>query len=92
MPEKKIEGNPYVLSERKWLMEKTLLRYLLASNEKLRLGSLYRMVNMDLHFSMKIRIHSKREEAGLPPVQAPERSGDMGPGVRLMEKKEKIKA
>lgn len=60
LPEKKIEGNPYVLSEREWLMEKTLLRYLLASNEKLRLGSLYRMVNMDLHFSMKIRIHSKR--------------------------------
>ena len=26
-----------------------------------------------------------QEEAGLPPVWAPERSGDIGPGVRLME-------
>ena len=59
LPEKKIEGNSYVLSEREWLMEKILLWYLLVSSEKLRLGSWYCMINMDLHFSMKIRIHSK---------------------------------
>lgn len=77
-------------------MEKTLLRYLLASNEKLRLGSLYHMVNMDLHFhedknTFKAGICGYRRKLATP-VQAPERSGDMGPGVRLMEKKEKIKA
>lgn len=66
--------------EREWLMEKTLLSTFLPPMKKLRLGSLYRMVNMDLHFSMKIRIHSKRvyvDTGGSwpAPVQAPERWG-----------------